>query len=132
VRDAFEFVSLGQPMEIEAYLDRETGAIYWQSDHTDLSDALPDDIGDADRYIAIPHKKDLGLGKTLALQFTAEYLPAQLDLVRQIFSHPGAYVSFKELLIAQEMLSKWHTYEQESCDAALRPWCADHGIAFQD
>jgi len=83
VRNVFDFVSLRQPWANEAYLDRETGAIYRQSDHTDLSDALlPDAIDDTDRYVPVPHKTDLSLGKPLGLQFTAQYLPAQLDHVR--------------------------------------------------
>jgi len=132
VRNAFDFVSLGRPLENEAHLDRETGTIYWQSDHADLSDTLPDDIGNAHRYVPIPHKTDLGLGKPLAIQFTTEYLPAQLVSVRELFSRPGAYARFKELLVQQEMLNAWHTYEQDSCDLALRQWCADHGVALQD
>lgn len=132
LRNAFDFVSLGQPLDKEAYLDCKTGTIYWQSNHTDLSDTLPDDIGDPARYVPIPHKTDLGLGKPLALRFTAEYLPAQIVPVRELFTRPGAYARFTELLVDQGMLSAWQTYEQSWCDSVLRQWCADHGIAFQD
>lgn len=132
VRDAFDFVSFGQPMEHAAVLDRMTGAIYWQSDNADVSDELPDDIDDSDRYIAIPHKNDLDLGKPLALAFARKYLSEGFETVRAIFNHPGAYARFKELLAAQDQLAAWHAYEDAQSQYALRQWCADHGIALED
>lgn len=101
-------------------------------EHADMSDTLPEDIGDSDRYVPIPHKTDLGLGKPFALEFTAEYLLRQLDLLREIFSQLGAYACFKDLLVEQEILNTWHSCEQDSCDSAHRQWCADHEIALQD
>jgi hypothetical protein len=47
---AFEFVSSGGMGENEAYLDRQSGKIYWHSEFGDNDQALPDDIGD-EKYI---------------------------------------------------------------------------------
>jgi len=43
-----------------------------------LNDALPDDIEGDKKYIAIPDKRELDLGKPLALDFAREFLPARL------------------------------------------------------
>ena len=41
----FEFVSSGGMGENEAYLDRQSGKIYWHSELGDNDEELPDDIG---------------------------------------------------------------------------------------
>ena len=50
---AFEFVSSGGMGENEAYLDRQSGKIYWHSEFGDNDEELPDDIDD-EKYISIP------------------------------------------------------------------------------
>jgi hypothetical protein len=71
---AFEFVSSGGMSVNEAYLDRQSGKIYWHSEFGDNDEELPDDIGD-DKYISIPDKRQLDLGKALVLDFAREVLP---------------------------------------------------------
>ena len=61
---AFEFVSSGGMGENEAYLDRRSGKIYWHSEVGDNDEELPDDIDDK-KYIFIPDKRELDLGKPL-------------------------------------------------------------------
>ena len=68
--EAFELVSMtGGSGEQEAYLCKQTGKIYWHSDLADpddeLYEKLPDDIEDDEKYIAIPDKRELDLGKPL-------------------------------------------------------------------
>ena len=41
---AFEFVSSGGMGENEAYLDRQSGKIYWHSEFGDNGEELPNDI----------------------------------------------------------------------------------------
>jgi hypothetical protein len=55
---AFEFVSSGGMGENEAYLDRQSGKIYWHSEFGYNDEELPDDIDD-EKYIAIPDKIEL-------------------------------------------------------------------------
>lgn len=124
---AFEFVSFGGPMAHEAYLCRETGKIHWYSEFGDNEEELPEDI-DSDKYIAIPHKNDLNLGKRLVLRFAAEFLPEELDKVREIFSRRGAYARFKDLLERTGKLEQWYDYEARAQKEALREWCEENGI----
>src|SRR6516165_9916514 len=87
---AFEFVSGGGMGENEAYLDRQSGKIYWHSEFDDNEEELPGDIDD-EKYISIPHKRELDLGKPLVLDLTREFLLDDYDEVRHIFSREGAY-----------------------------------------
>ena len=127
IKDAFDFVSFGQPMEHEAYLCLETGEIFWHSEVGDNEEELPEDIDD-DKYIAIPHKNDLDLGKRLVLSFAKEYLPESMDKVYEIFSRHGAYARFKDLLEYRDLLQQWYEYEEKASDQALHEWCGLNGI----
>ena len=53
---AFEFVNSGGMGENEAYLDRQSGKIYWHSEFGDNDEELPDDIDD-EKCISIPDKE---------------------------------------------------------------------------
>src|ERR1700737_5168394 len=90
VQRAFEFVSSGGMGEKEAYLDRQSGKIYWHSEFGDNDEELPDDIDD-EKYISIPDKRELHLGKSLVLVFAGEFLPVDYDEVPHIFTQRGAY-----------------------------------------
>ncbi len=89
LREAFDFVSFGQPMENEAYLCLETGKCHLQSEYDDDEEPLPEDIDEAGKYIAVPHKTELGLGKALVLRFADAHLPESYDKVREIFARSG-------------------------------------------
>ncbi len=61
-----------------------------------MNDELPDDIEDDEKYVAIPDKRELGLGKPMVLDFAREFLPNDFDEVeRYIFSKGGAYRKFR-------------------------------------
>jgi Uncharacterised protein family (UPF0158) len=124
---AFEFVSSGGMGENEAYLDRQTGKIYWHSEFGHNDEKLPDDIDD-EKYIAIPDRKELDLGKALVLDFAREFLPDNYDEVRQIFNRRGAYRRFKDLLVRRGTLERWYDFSNKAEEAALREWCAENGI----
>ena len=124
---AFEFVSSGDIGENEAYLDRQSGKIYWHSEFGDNDEKLPDDIDD-EKYIAIPDKKELDLGKALVFNFSREFLPDNYDEVRQIFNRRGAYRRFKDLLVRWDALERWYDFSDKAEEAALREWCAENGI----
>ena len=124
---AFELVSSGGMGENEAYLDRQSGKIYWHSEFGDNDEKLPDDIDD-EKFIAIPNKQELDLGKALALDFAREFLPDNYDEVRQIFNQRGAYRRFKDLLVRRGALERWYDFSNKAEEAALREWCAENGI----
>lgn len=105
LQDAFEFVSAGAPGENEAYLDRQSGKIYWHSEYGDFDEELPDDLDD-EKYIAIPDKRELDLGKPLVSDFVRQFLPNDYDEVRRIFGRKGAYGRYKDLLVERHALDR--------------------------
>ncbi|CAN7799123.1 hypothetical protein [Paraburkholderia sp. SIMBA_054] len=126
---AFDFVNYAAPMEHNAYVSLDTGKVYWTSDSNDAFDEeIPDDLETSDRYLAIPHKNDLDLGKTLALRFVAQELPACYDQVEGFFRRQGAYARFKDLLEREGVLDLWYSFEADSVERALRQWCAENGL----
>ena len=126
---ALDFISSASLMEHSAYVSLDTGEVYWTSDSNDaLDEEVPDDLETSDRYLAIPHKNDLDLGRRLALRFVAQELPARYDEVEGFFQRQGAYPRFKDLLHYEAFLEAWFTFEADSVESALRQWCADNGI----
>ena len=113
-----------------AYLCKETGQIFYTSQMGD-SDELPEDIDDPDKYITIPHKNDLELGKSLVIEFTSEYLPAELDRVYSIFRSRGAYSRYKDLIDEKGLLDKWHKFEDERQKAAIKKWCEENRVEIE-
>jgi len=126
---AFEFVSSGAPMEHRAYISLDTGRIYWVSELNPVEEEeIPDDLETSDRYLEIPHKNDLDLGRRLVLRFVEERLPHRCDRVEDIFHHRGAYRRVKELLAADGCLKQWYAFEAEATDQALKAWCRDNDV----
>ena len=126
---AFEFVSSGQPFEHEAYLNIDTGEIYWYSEYGD-NEELPVDIDVRNKYVTLPHKNDLDLGKRLVLKFSYEYLPEQANNIEMIFRKKGAYSKFKNILEKSEMIEVWYEYENKAKEHALREWCKLNKISI--
>jgi len=125
--DAFDFVSFGQMFEHQAFLNKNTGKIYWHSEIGDNEEELPEDI-DSDKYIEIPHKKELNLGKFLVFDFAYEYLPNDADEIENIFRRKGAYSKFKALLERKKLIDKWYEFESKAQEKALKAWCEESGI----
>jgi hypothetical protein len=130
ILNSFEFVGSGGGLH-EAFLCRRTGKIYWRAELSDLDEfeeELPDDIEDGEKYIAIPGKRDLGLGKPLVLDFAREFLASDFDDVRYMFSKRGAYQKFRALLIRRNALDRWYDFESKSTERTLREWCELNSI----
>jgi hypothetical protein len=84
LRLAYEFVSTGGFGENKAYVSLDTGKIHLVSDFLDMEEEgeAPDDVETSDRYIAIPHRTELDLGRDLVLRFVERELPGDdLDAV---------------------------------------------------
>ena len=131
IEDAFMFVSMSPPHEHYAYLNKETGETYYVSTLGD-SDELPDDLDESEKYIDIPHKNDLDLGRKLVFNFISAILPGDLEEVRGIFRCKGAYARFKDLLESKEQLEVWFEYEKKATEEALRDWCKENNITLVD
>src|ERR1700736_656556 len=120
IEDGFEFASVDAAGECRAIFDRESGKIYLQSDDLgDMGEALPDDLDD-ERYIDIPNRKELDLGKPLVMRFVRECLPNSSNEVQEIFSKRGAYRRFKAFLERRGALDQWYDYSHKAEEAALR------------
>jgi hypothetical protein len=128
---AFDFVGFGQPYQNQAYIDKESGKIYWHSEFGDNEEELPDDIDD-EKYIEIPHKNELDLGKSLVLDFTYRNIPEQTGKVEGFFRRKGAYSKFKTLLENIGALDTWYEFESSMREKALRNWCKENGIEIHD
>lgn len=99
-------------MKHEAFISMDTGRIYWVSSVGAVEDELPDDLEESDRYVAIPHKNDFDLGRTLALRIADAELPNAYGRARDCFGHRGAYACFKALLAAHGCLDRWYAFER--------------------
>jgi hypothetical protein len=80
------------------------------------------------KYIAIPDKRELDLGKALVLNFARDVLPGDYEEIRDIFHRRGAYQKFKALLVRRRALDRWHEYENKATEEALRDWCSWNDI----
>jgi hypothetical protein len=129
---AFEFVSAGNTGEHQAFLCKQTGKLYWQSDSSDELDELPDDIDDEEKYVQIPDKRELDLGKPLVFDFVGQFLPDDFDEVQRIFRRRGAYARFKDLLARRDTLDQWYDFESKAEESALRRWCDRNSIEVSD
>ena len=123
-----EWVSLAGSFQNSAYISKDRGAIYLCSDDYELEDELPEDLDDPSKYIAVPHKNDLDLGRRLAIRYVDEELQNYASTVREIFSKKGAYAKFKALLDQEGYLDKWYSYENEKIEHKLRMWAEENGI----
>jgi hypothetical protein len=135
ILNGFEFAASGGIGEYQAILCRQTGKIYLRSEVSDFDepiDELPEDVEDDEKYIALPGKRELGLGKPLALDFAREFLPRDFDEVRDIFDRRGAYAKFRALLIRTRTLEQWYDFESKATKRALREWCELNSIAVVD
>jgi hypothetical protein len=131
IEDAFMFVSMSPPCEHEAYLDKETGETFYISNLGD-SEELPDDLEENDKYLYIPHKNDLNLGRDLVFDFVSENLPDEFEKVREKFSREGAYARYKDLLESKGRLDAWYEFENKAIEKALRSWSKENGIELED
>jgi hypothetical protein len=133
VLEAFEFVSADNTGEHQAFLCRQSGKIYWCFEYLDdeLSE-LPDDIDDTQKYVQIPDRKKLDLGKPLVLEFVRQTLPSEMDKVQRIFSAKGAYARFKDLMDRNSALDQWYNFEAKAEEEALRMWCSLNSIELSD
>jgi hypothetical protein len=122
--DAYQFISMAGPDQNEAFVCLQSGKVYWRSELLGEADPeLPDDIEDDEKYIQVPHKKELDLGSPLVFAFTRKFLPDDYGKVRDIFGRRGAYAAFKGLLSSRGILEQWYEFESKAEEEALRNWC---------
>lgn len=129
--DALQWTSAMGPFEHAAFVDRNTGRIWWLGgDWEDEDHPVPDDLEDGSLYLAVPDPAELGLGRRLALRFAEEQAPQLAEQVYRCFERAGAYGRFKGLLEDHGLLQAWYDFEAAAIEQALREWAADHGITL--
>ena len=130
IEDAFLFVSSVAPFEHSAVVHRITGEIFFASEYTGDSE-YPDDVDGNDDYISIPHKNDLDLGRPLVMEFVRSRCPELASRVVSIFSRPGAYGRFKDLLAEKCLLEEWYAFDNARTKEVLLEWCAENGLVIE-
>ena len=127
---AVEFVTGGQVHGAAAYVDRHTGAILWAGDG--MEEPLPDDIDDEERYLPVPSRKELGLGRNDALAFTEQHAPQLLDRAEAIFNRAGAFQRFKALMDEAGLLPQWYAHQDQRLWEELEAWAEEHGLKLAE
>lgn len=115
----------------EAWVCTDTGAVHVRSELVDEALApLPDDIDTSDRYIPVPHMRQLALGLELVFDFADAALPDEADDVRTMFKRAGAYGKFSDLVEQRGLTDRWHAFREAQTRAVLGAWCEEHGLAL--
>jgi hypothetical protein len=129
--EAVEWVSAGESVGLDcgAYVARATGDVHCWGEGTE-EDGPPEHEGDA--HVAVPGKKELDLGRSLALRFVEEHMPRSEHVVRDFFRKRGAYANFKSLLTDAGQLDAWHAFEEVATELALGEWCEANGFVVED
>lgn len=129
---ALDWSSAGGAFENQAFIDRATGELHFQSLHGDFEDELPEDLDDGTRYIVMPHKHDFDLGRALVFDFVDVEAPHLAEPVHATFRRKGAYGRFKTILERAGMLERWYAFEKAATHAALRRWAEENGFVVLD
>ena len=127
IQEAFLFVSAGPQGMHTAILCRATGEIRYRSEDGDLDEIGEEEI-DWNAWVEIPHRNDLDLGQNLVFEFVESALPSDYERVRQIFRKRGAYRRFKDFLESKGLLDRWHDFENQRQEQALRQWIQENDI----
>jgi len=136
--DAFEFSTFGLNDEFHAVINLDTGTVHsWtdmdlEDNDEALEDGKPADLDSSDRYLDLPSKYDLNLGRRLVFDFAEQEIPQHLDQISSIFHGRGAYRRFKDFLGARNLLECWYAFETHATEAALRAWCDAYEIKLID
>lgn len=126
---AFTYVSSGQ--DHSAFVERDTGQIFWTSESGD-QDNPPEDVENLQRYLPVPHKNELELGRQLVLRFVEREMPDCYEEVINIFRGRGSYRRYKMLLESRNALDRWTSYEQTAVRQALSQWCEENRIGLTE
>lgn len=128
LREAYEFASFNGSVDTSAFIDLNTGAIYLISDEMPRDEDMPDDVGESDRYLGVPGKNELDLGRNLVMSFAETHLPDDYDNVVDYFRKRGGYAKFRRLLENRDVLDRWYQFENEATETRLKEWCEDNQI----
>jgi hypothetical protein len=125
---AVEHVTGGETIGASAFIDRRTGAILFGG--ADCEVPLPVDVYEDEHYIPVPTKKELGLGRGMALTFSEQHAPHLLESAEHIFATAGAFERFKRLMHEHGLLKDWYAYQEDRLSSAVQEWAEQHGLGL--
>jgi ribosomal protein S18 acetylase RimI-like enzyme len=131
IQEAFLFVNAAPRGMHTAILCKDTGEIRYRSEDADL-DQIGEEEMDWNAWIEIPHRNELDLGHNLVFEFVESVLPSDYERVRQIFRKRGAYRRFRDFLDSKSFLDRWHDFQNQREEQALRRWVQENGIELSD
>lgn len=129
IEEAYHFVNGARYGERRALLHRPSGKAFYASTVADYGD-LPAEVETSSDYVALPHKKDLALGKEVASDFIEENCPEQMARVMGIFARKDAYRHLKDLLTSIGLVETWYLYEDAREREELQTWCREHDLSL--
>lgn len=90
-----------------AVVSRRDGHIYFRGPYADDElEAPPDDVDDPRFHARVPSKRDLDLGRPLALDFARSCGPEVYDTVCDYFRRKGAFRRFRALIDAKGLTDR--------------------------
>jgi hypothetical protein len=125
---AVEHVTGGGAIGASAFIDGRTGAVLFGG--ADLEVSLPVDVYEDERYVPVPTKKELGLGRGMALTFSEQHAPHLLDSAEHIFATAGAFERFNRLMHEHGLLKDWYAYQEDRLSIAVQEWAEQHGLGL--
>jgi hypothetical protein len=128
---ALEFASMRE-LGADAFIDLDTGKIYLTSEEIDDDDDVPENMAESERFLGVPGRRELDLGRDQLFDFVERHLPDDYDTVAGYFHKKGAFRRTKDLLAARGLLEAWHRFEEHADEEALREWCERRGIEVVD
>ncbi len=126
--EALMWVSSPPEADAEAFISRATGKTYVRAIDGPIDEDFPPDVDDDTKYVAVPRRNELDLGRVLALRFIDEMAPHLEAEVRHAFGRQGAYRYLRALLDRNGLLDRWHEYENAATKRALESWAQEQGF----
>ncbi len=131
IKNAFDFVSAGNPGDNVAYVSTADGEIYYYSSVLGLDETRGLDIHSAG-YITVPHRQSVDMESEMAYDFVDEHLPEHYAGVRDMFADEiNAEGNFRNILEARGLLVEWHAYREKKIEEYLREWCRSKNIGLE-
>jgi hypothetical protein len=127
---AVEFVTGGGSYGAEAYIDLRSGAILYGG--SGAEEPLPKGVHNTKRYLRVPTKKELDLGRDDALAFTEQHAPQLLERAEYIFNAAGAFDRFKHLMREHGLLDAWYAYQDQRLWEELEAWAELHDLHLSE
>jgi hypothetical protein len=132
IRYAVETVSSPLDSTGMAYINRETGELFLESDFDDQTPRIPDDAETDPAMVPVPSKYDLDIGQQLVWDFVRQELPEREAEVRQFFRRRGAYQRYKSFLENMGRLEDWYAFEEKNTVETILAWANNKGIRVDD